>query len=443
MVERNNNFSYEDFAQIKVVGVGGGGSNAVDRMIADGVQGVEFITVNTDVQALMHSLAPVRIRIGDKLTRGLGSGGNPVIGQKAAEENQEDVYEQLKGADMVFVAAGMGGGTGTGASPIIAGVAHDLGALTVGVVTRPFTFEGNHRRKMAEQGIEQLRPVVDTLIVIPNDRLLQTASKNTTFTQAFQMADNVLRQGIQGISDLITQRGLINVDFADVKTIMAQQGSALMAIGMGTGDSRMVDAVNQAIASPLLEVSIDGARGVLFNVTGGEDLGILEVYEAADIVAKQVDPDANIIVGAVIDPTYPPGEVKVTLIATGFDIMRPGDPVNIKRIRSTPPRRPAPAMRRGCRHNRHVRRSPRHRRRHHSLRRHRHARPPTTAAAMIWTSRPSCAIAIAVSRRATARKTTLGAGPQTLFFSRMLAASPPTYEKKSSSGVASPPPNPH
>ncbi len=324
MVDRSNgNFSYEDFAQIKVAGVGGGGSNAVDRMIADGVQGVEFITVNTDVQALMHSLAPVRIRIGDKLTRGLGSGGNPVIGQKAAEENQEDVYEQLKGADMVFVAAGMGGGTGTGASPIIAGIAHDLGALTVGVVTRPFTFEGNHRRKTAEAGIDQLRPVVDTLIVIPNDRLLQTASKNTTFTQAFQMADNVLRQGIQGISDLITQRGLINVDFADVKTIMAQQGSALMAMGFGKGDSRMVDAVNMAIASPLLEVSIDGAKGVLFNVTGGEDLGILEVYEAADIVAKQVDPEANIIVGAVIDPSYAPGEVKVTLIATGFDLSKP------------------------------------------------------------------------------------------------------------------------
>ncbi|MEI6775719.1 MAG: cell division protein FtsZ [Chloroflexales bacterium] len=338
MVDRNNSFSYEDFAQIKVVGVGGGGSNAVDRMIADGVQGVEFMTVNTDVQALMHSLAPMRIRIGDKLTRGLGSGGNPVIGQKAAEENQEDVYEQLKGADMVFVAAGMGGGTGTGASPIIAGVSHDLGALTVGVVTRPFTFEGNHRRKMAEQGIEQLRPVVDTLIVIPNDRLLQTASKNTTFTQAFHMADNVLRQGIQGISDLITQRGLINVDFADVKTIMAQQGSALMAIGMGTGDSRMVDAVNQAIASPLLEVSIDGARGVLFNVTGGEDLGILEVYEAANIVAQQVDPDANIIVGAVIDPSYAPGEVKVTLIATGFDVNRhPHNPNVIQqRTRSFP-----------------------------------------------------------------------------------------------------------
>ena len=335
MIDRNNGgFSYEDFAQIKVVGVGGGGSNAVDRMIADGVQGVEFITVNTDVQALMHSLAPVRIRIGDKLTRGLGSRGNPVIGQKAAEENQEDVYEQLKGADMVFVAAGMGGGTGTGASPIIAGIAQDLGALTVGVVTRPFTFEGNHRRKTAEAGIEQLRPVVDTLIVIPNDRLLQTASKNTTFTQAFQMADNVLRQGIQGISDLITQRGLINVDFADVKTIMAQRGSALMAMGFGKGDSRMVDAVNMAIASPLLEVSIDGAKGVLFNVNGGEDLGILEVYEAADIVAKQVDPDANIIVGAVIDPSYPPGEVKVTLIATGFELDRPGS--NVQRTRSYP-----------------------------------------------------------------------------------------------------------
>ncbi len=334
MVDRNNNgFTLEDFAQIKVVGVGGGGSNAVDRMIADGVQGVEFYTINTDVQALMHSLAPTRIRIGDKLTRGLGSGGNPVIGQKAAEENQEDIYEQLKGADMVFVAAGMGGGTGTGASPIIAGIAHDLGALTVGVVTRPFTFEGNHRRKLAEQGIEQLRPVVDTLIVIPNDRLLQTASKNTTFTQAFEMADNVLRQGIQGISDLITQRGLINLDFADVKTIMAQQGSALMAIGHGRGDARMVDAVNQAIASPLLEVSIDGARGVLFNVTGGEDLGILEVYEAADIVSKQVDPDAHIMVGAVIDPSFPPGEVKITLIATGFDLNRPS---NVQRTRSYP-----------------------------------------------------------------------------------------------------------
>jgi cell division protein FtsZ len=326
------NTTPEPHALIKVVGCGGGGSNAVDRMVVDGVQGVEFITVNTDAQALMHSQADVRIRIGDKLTKGLGSGGNPVIGQKAAEETTEEIYEALKGADMVFITAGMGGGTGTGAAPVIASIAQDLGLLTVGVVTRPFTFEGNHRRKMAEQGIEQLKPMVDTLIIIPNDRLLQTASKNTSMLQAFQMADNVLRQGIQGISDLITQRGLINVDFADVKTIMAQQGSALMAIGNGSGDSRMVDAVNEAIASPLLEVSIDGAKGVLINVVGGEDLGILEVYEAADIIAKAVDPDAQIIFGAVIDPNFPAGQVKLTLIATGFDATRP----NVQRARPYP-----------------------------------------------------------------------------------------------------------
>src|SRR5262245_38669452 len=326
------NMTPEHFAQIKVVGAGGGGSNAVDRMVEDGVQGVEFITVNTDAQALMHSRADVRIRIGDKLTKGLGSGGNPVLGQKAAEETSEEIQDALKGADMVFITAGMGGGTGTGASPVIASIAQDLGMLTVGVVTRPFTFEGNHRRKMADQGIEQLKPMVDTLIIIPNDRLLQTASKNTSMLQAFQMADNVLRQGIQGISDLITQRGLINVDFADVKTIMAQAGSALMAIGTGTGDNRMVDAVNEAIASPLLEVSIDGAKGVLLNVAGGEDLGILEVYEAADIIAKGVDPDAQIIFGAVIDPSFPAGMVKVTLIATGFDTTRP----NVQRSRSYP-----------------------------------------------------------------------------------------------------------
>ncbi len=326
------NTTPEPHALIKVIGCGGGGSNAVDRMVADGVQGVEFITVNTDAQALMHSQADVRIRIGDKLTKGLGSGGNPVIGQKAAEETTEEIYEALKGADMVFITAGMGGGTGTGAAPVIASIAQDLGLLTVGVVTRPFTFEGNHRRKMAEQGIDQLKPMVDTLIIIPNDRLLQTASKNTSMLQAFQMADNVLRQGIQGISDLITQRGLINVDFADVKTIMAQQGSALMAIGTGSGDSRMVDAVNEAIASPLLEVSIDGAKGVLINIVGGEDLGILEVYEAADIIAKAVDPDAQIIFGAVIDPNFPAGQVKLTLIATGFDSTRP----NVQRSRAFP-----------------------------------------------------------------------------------------------------------
>ncbi|MBK9942678.1 MAG: cell division protein FtsZ [Kouleothrix sp.] len=331
MADFNNfNLGPEPQATIKVIGVGGGGSNAVDRMVSDGVQGVEFITVNTDAQALMHSQADVRIRIGDKLTKGLGSGGNPVIGQKAAEETNEEIYEALKGSDMVFITAGMGGGTGTGAAPVIAGIAQDLGILTVGVVTKPFTFEGNHRRKTAEQGIEQLKPMVDTTIIIPNDRLLQTASKNTSMLQAFRMADDVLRQGIQGISDVITQRGLINVDFADVKAIMAQAGSALMALGYGSGDTRMVDAVNEAIASPLLEVSIDGAKGVLFNVTGGDDLGILEIYEAADIVAKAVDPEANIKFGAVIDPNFPAGQVRITLIATGFDSTRP----NVQRSRS-------------------------------------------------------------------------------------------------------------
>jgi cell division protein FtsZ len=320
MADFNSYIQPEPGALIKVIGVGGGGSNAVDRMVNDGVQGVEFITVNTDWQALQHSRADVRIRIGDKLTKGLGSGGNPVIGQKAAEETTEEIYEHLKGSDMVFITAGMGGGTGTGAAPVIASIAQDLGMLTVGVVTRPFTFEGNHRRKTADQGIEQLKPMVDTLITIPNDRLLQTASKNTSVLQAFQMADSVLRQGIQGISDVITQRGLINVDFADVKAIMARQGSALMAIGHGSGDNRVVDAVNEAIASPLLEVSIDGARGVLFNVTGGEDLGIIEIYEAAEIVSKAVDQEANIKFGAVIDPNFPAGQVKITLIATGFDV---------------------------------------------------------------------------------------------------------------------------
>ena len=305
-------------AVIRVVGVGGGGSNAVDRMIQAGLEGVDFITVNTDTQALSHSNAARRVRIGEKLTRGLGSGGNPLVGQKAAEETSEELYEHLKGSDMIFVAAGMGGGTGTGASPIIAAIAQDLGALTVGVVTKPFSFEGNHRRKTAEQGIDQLKGAVDTLIVIPNDRLLQTASKNTTMLQAFQMADGILHQGIQGISDLVTRWGLINVDFNDVKAVMAQAGSALMAIGIGQGDTRMIDAVNQAIASPLLEVSIDGAKAVLINVTGGEDLGIMETYEALEIVARSVDPDCQTILGAQIDPTFAAGQVKVTLIATGF-----------------------------------------------------------------------------------------------------------------------------
>ena len=310
-------------AVIKVVGAGGGGSNAVDRMIEMGVQGVEFITVNTDKQALSHSKAPARIALGDKLTKGLGSGGNPVIGQKSAEETTEELYEELKGSDMVFITAGMGGGTGTGSSPVIAGIAQELGALTVGVVTKPFTFEGAHRRKVAEQGIEQLKPVVDTLIVIPNDRLLQITSRNTSMMEAFRMADEVLRQGIQGISDLILMPGLINLDFADVKAIMTQAGSALMAIGRGSGDTRMVDAANMAISSPLLEMSIDGAKGVLYNISGGADLGIQEVYEAADIIARAADPDANIIFGATIDPNLH-DEVRITLIATGFEnVARP------------------------------------------------------------------------------------------------------------------------
>lgn len=316
------NVSPEPHATIKVIGVGGGGSNAVDRMVSDGVQGVEFITVNTDAQALMHSQSDIRIRIGDKLTKGLGSGGNPVIGQKAAEETTEEIYEALKGSDMVFITAGMGGGTGTGAAPVIASIAQDLGILTVGVVTRPFSFEGSYRRKTAEQGIEQLRPLVDTLIVVPNDRLLQTANRHTSMVEAFRMADGVLRQGVQGISDIITQRGIINVDFADVRAIMTQQGSALMAIGHGAGDNRVVDAVTEALTSPLLEVSLEGARGVLLNVIGGEDLGLLEVYDAAEIVARTVDPDAQIMFGAVVDPHFTPGQVRVTLIATGLDPSR-------------------------------------------------------------------------------------------------------------------------
>ena len=318
-------------ARIKVIGAGGGGSNAVDRMIEAGVKGVDFITVNTDAQALIHSGAPVRIRLGEKLTKGLGSGGNPVIGQKAAEETTEELYDVLKDSEMVFITAGMGGGTGTGASPVIASIAQELGALTVGVVTKPFTFEGAHRRKVADSGIEQLKPAVDTLIVIPNDRLLQITSRNTSMLEAFRMADEVLRQGIQGISDLITIRGLINLDFADVKSIMTQAGSALMAIGRGSGDQRMVEAANMAISSPLLELSIDGAKGVLFNIHGGEDLGIQEVYEAADIIAKAADPDANIIYGMTIDPNLR-DEVKITLIATGFDSV----PRATQRTRSFP-----------------------------------------------------------------------------------------------------------
>ena len=312
------NHQVEGFAQIRVIGVGGGGSNAVNRMIQANMMGIEFIAVNTDAQALLLTDTPHRIRIGDKLTRGLGAGGNPGVGAKAAEENAEELYEVLKGSDMVFITAGMGGGTGTGASPVVAQIARELGALTVGVVTKPFMFEGNRRRLAAEEGIANLKQHVDTLITVPNDRLLQVADKKMPLKEAFRLADDVLRQGIQGISDLITVPGLINLDFADVKTIMSAAGSALMAIGEASGESRAIDAAHIAIASPLLDIDINGARGVLFNITGGLDLTLYEVNEAADIISKAAHPEANIIFGAVQDPAFD-GRVKITVIATGFD----------------------------------------------------------------------------------------------------------------------------
>lgn len=308
----------QSFANIKVVGVGGGGSNAVNRMISAGLKGVEFITVNTDAQALSMSLSSTKIQIGTKLTKGLGAGGNPEIGEKAAEESRDDIVQNLNGADMVFVTAGMGGGTGTGGAPIVAQVAKELGALTVGVVTRPFTFEGRKRYQQADQGVKKLRDCVDTLITIPNDKLLQVIDKNTSIVEAFRIADDVLRQGVQGISDLISVPGLINLDFADVKTIMRETGSALMGIGTAAGDKRATEAARLAVSSPLLETSVEGARGVLLNITGGSSLGLFEVNEAADIIAQAVDPEANIIFGAVIDETLSE-EVRVTVIATGFE----------------------------------------------------------------------------------------------------------------------------
>ncbi|SHE62023.1 cell division protein FtsZ [Seinonella peptonophila] len=308
----------EQIAQIKVIGVGGGGSNAVNRMIESGVQGVEFIAVNTDAQALNRSKAPIRVQIGEKLTRGLGAGAKPEIGKKAAEESRDQIENVLKGADMVFVTAGMGGGTGTGAAPEIAAIARELGTLTVGVVTRPFGFEGKKRSTQADQGVEALKENVDTLIVIPNDRLLEIVDKNTPMLEAFREADNVLRQGVQGISDLIAVPGLINLDFADVKTIMTERGSALMGIGKATGDSRAAEAAKMAICSPLLETSINGARGVLMNITGGTNLSLYEVNEAADIVQSASDAEVNMIFGAVINEDLK-DEIYVTVIATGFD----------------------------------------------------------------------------------------------------------------------------
>ena len=312
----------ENFALIKVVGVGGGGSNAVNRMIRAELMGVEFIAVNTDAQALLLSDAPHKLRIGDKITKGLGAGADPSVGRKCAEDDSEKLYESLKEADMIFVTAGMGGGTGTGAAPVIAEIAKDIGALTVAVVTKPFAFEGAKRRLLAEQGIQDLVDKVDTLITIPNDRLLQVAEKRTTMVDAFRIVDDVLRQGVQGISDLITVPGLINLDFADVKTIMTNAGSALMGIGHGSGETRAADAARQAIMSPLLEQSIDGARGVLFTITGGPDLTLFEVNEAAEIIHSAADPEANIIFGAVIDERMA-NDVKISVIATGFDPHRP------------------------------------------------------------------------------------------------------------------------
>ncbi|PKM80652.1 MAG: cell division protein FtsZ [Firmicutes bacterium HGW-Firmicutes-14] len=308
----------DQFANIKVIGVGGGGNNAVNRMIVAGLKGVEFIAVNTDAQALYMSQSPNKIQIGAKLTKGLGAGANPDIGKKAAEENREELAQALRGADMVFVTAGMGGGTGTGAAPIVAEVAREAGALTVGVVTKPFTFEGRKRLTQAEGGITGLKEKVDTLITIPNDRLLQVIDKHTSIVEAFRIADDVLRQGVQGISDLIAVPGLINLDFADVKTIMTETGSALMGIGIASGEQRAAEAARSAISSPLLETSIEGAKGVLLNITGGSSLGLFEVNEAAEIIAQAADPEANIIFGAVIDDSMQE-EVRVTVIATGFD----------------------------------------------------------------------------------------------------------------------------
>ncbi len=309
-----------DAAKIKVVGVGGGGGNAVSRMAASNLKGVEFWSINTDAQALAQcSTSTVsRLQIGQKLTRGLGAGGNPAIGQKAAEESSEEIAAALKGADLVFIAAGMGGGTGTGGAPIVAQIAKASGALTVGVVTRPFSFEGKRRTKQAEEGIQALQEAVDTLIVIPNDKLLLVISEQTPVHEAFRVADDVLRQGVQGISDIILIPGMINVDFADVRSVMADAGTALMGIGMGSGKSRAREAAITAVSSPLLETSIEGAKGVLFNITGGLDLSLHEVTVAAEIIAEAVDPEANIIFGTVQDERMQ-GEVRITVIATGFD----------------------------------------------------------------------------------------------------------------------------
>jgi len=310
--------SFEQYATIKVVGVGGGGNNAINRMIEGGLQGVEFISINTDAQALQLSRSSRKIQIGQKLTKGLGAGANPEVGRAAAEESRDEIVQALNGADMVFITCGMGGGTGTGAAPVVAGIAREMGALTVGVATKPFRFEGKRRSGYAENGIRELHEQVDTLIIIKNDRLLEIADKNTPMTDAFKMADDVLKQGVQGISDLIVVPAMINLDFADVKTIMNERGSALMGIGIAAGENRAEQAAKMAISSKLLETSIEGARGVLLNITGGPDMTIFEVSQIADVVTEAADEDANIIFGAQVNPDME-DQIKVTVIATGFN----------------------------------------------------------------------------------------------------------------------------
>ena len=315
--EMDNNKMMDGTATIKVIGVGGAGNNAVNRMIEAEIKGVEFIAVNTDRQALQKSKAQTKIQIGEKITRGLGAGANPDIGAQAAEESKSEIAEALRGADMVFVTAGMGGGTGTGAAAIVAGTAKELGILTIAVVTKPFTFEGKKRLSQAERGVDSLKGKVDSLVVIPNDKLLQIIDRKTSIVEAFKMADDVLRQGVQGISDLIAIGGLVNLDFADVKTIMLNKGMAHMGIGRASGENRAEDAAKQAIQSPLLETSIEGDRGVIINITGGSDLGLQEINTAAELVQRSVDPEANIIWGSVIDESLG-DEIVITVIATGF-----------------------------------------------------------------------------------------------------------------------------
>jgi cell division protein FtsZ len=308
---------------IRVVGVGGAGVNAVNRMIEADIEGVEFIAVNTDLQSLQTSAAATTLHIGDSITRGLGSGANPELGRQAAREEYDQIKAALRGADMVFIAAGAGGGTGTGAAPVVATIAREVGALTVGIVTRPFQFEGTRRRDQAELGIEALGEAVDTMIVVPNNRLLTVLERNTTMVEAFRVADDVLRQGVQGISDLVTLPGLINLDFADVRTIMSDAGSALLGIGMGTGERRAIDAAEAAVASPLLETSMEGARAILLSITGGSDISLWEVNEAAKAVAEAAHPDANIIFGAMVDEKIEGDQVWITVVATGYDERRP------------------------------------------------------------------------------------------------------------------------